>query len=575
MAVPFVREGDSLVANEGGTRLRLRPGPSTRAGGLVGDKLLERSSYVLIATGVPEEAERSTLRISGLEVPTSREEGTVVANINLGHEFGKVQFELQAGGYTLINAVAEVTARYLDPVEDFNAIKDDIARIAHNLAYSIWKQATHEGGAQYEGPQGAPEWLALLRASWSRIARTLAMIDRDPNKRLRSVRRERVPGRVRSLDRRSLSWLAQDASAWAECPPYSKVGSVQVRGKRVTPERVLSRDREVSLDTQANRELRFALGRVDRRLRSVLKQMGQLSALHFAAGQKEQYELELHRIKRGIQLHTELGFLRNVGSLTSGRKTSHVSRSDPRYRSVFEDLSRLSWGISLGVGGTAIEMPLRETWELYEYWVYLFIIGLFTEWGWKPESQGVVLAAYGDGALTVDLLRGKPSRVEFEEPTSGARATLVFHKNFPARDEVRGPGLGARSSRRNVDIFLTFQIGQFVYRAVLDPKYQVEKDECGCLVASEDAIDDMHVYRDAVGRWKALPGGGRLFEPFLNAAIAVFPSHSEECARRHRFARSIEDGVGALPLLPENEDTAPWLLPQFIGLFSEGRLEIP
>ena len=41
-----------------------------------------------------------------------------------------------------------------------------------------------------------------------------------------------------------------------------------------------------------------------------------------------------------------------------------------------------------------------------------------------------------------------------------------------------------------------------------------------------------------------------MFNPIVDGAFAIFPAPDSVCVERHRFSRSIPDGIGAIPLLP-------------------------
>lgn len=569
MSARFAPTEDGWIASEDGFVFKIR-----RLGGAPQtETLIESNRYLLAVRGLDEPTQYS-IRINTLGVPSWCEEGSVMAEIALRHEFGDLQIELVRDQHAVAEVAAEVRPRYLDVEDDFSRIREDLASSSHAIAYSLWKQATHRAFPDFTVQPGVPEWLQMLREVWTRIRRTLLRVERDPHSALEIVYSVRSAVRATGTDHRTVAWLAGNPQAWDVVKPTQSIGHIFAGGKHLVPSSTLNREREVTVDTPPNRALRYWLRRIEKRVKSVLEGLDRVSSLHFAHGQRDAYAQQLHQIHRGIERHTVHGFLREVSDAEVTPAPLHAARADPRYRQLFRDLSLLSWGVTLGVAGRPMRMSLRETWELYEYWVYLYIVKLFTEWGWETVSQNVARVDSADGSIVVDLPRGEAGTVRFRDEPGKRQATLTFHSVFPSRDEHAGLGLGARTSRRDVDILLHLQAGQDVFRAVLDPKYRAELAD-GCLVAPLSAINDMHVYRDAVGRWVVAPGGGRRFEGILDAAVAVYPSRDELCASHHRFCRSIEDGIGALPLLPPSDSDKSQLLEAFIRNFAQGLLEAP
>jgi hypothetical protein len=563
--VALTPAADAWSGAEHGIKFKVRP----LQGGIEGQTLSENAKYQLLVK-FPADPGDSHVRVGGLSLLMWREGNLLVGQLVVGHTFGAVVIEVWRGGQRVAGATIDVQPRHLDVEGDFSLIKLDLDRISFSLAYAIWRRAHQQAFPDFKVPQGTPEWLALLRNSWARINRALREISRDPNTELLHIYEVRPAARVGHLDERGLRWLAQQSGAWTSSDEPFPVASVLVDGRFITPERALTSRREVTLDTPANRALKYALNRLEMRLRRVLQAIEDLPAKHFAVGDKTEYVSQLRQILRDSQHYTAHGFLSSVEarSATSPQHL-HVLRADPRYRQVFRSLGVLQWGVLVNIAGPITEMSLKDTWELYEYWVYLFVLGLFVKWGWDCVAQGVLSVSQPGAPILLDLARGERSQTQFEHvDTESGRyslATITFHREFPSRRANPGLGRGALTVTRNVDILVEIESAGEVRRAVIDPKYQAEEVD-GCLTCPSGAVDDMHVYRDAVGRWEMGALGKRHFVRSLDAAVAVFPSRHEECASASLFFNSLSDGIGALPLLPPS-DQEPKLLPEFLAEF--------
>lgn len=572
MVVRLQQAGAAWEGADGGITFHLRPADADAP---VAAELLEGSRYSLAVSGSPADPTVG-LRVHGLPHKHTLRQGLLLADLHLGHEFGDLQLQVVRGPQILAEAVVGVGARYLDVANDYVAIHADLERIAHGLAYDVWRQAAQAAYPDFTVPPGTAEWLALLSFLWERIKSGLAAIERDPDQELRDIYEIVPASRARGLDQRGMRWLAQHPEAWELFPTAPPVAAVPLAGGHAVPVRALSRRREVTLDTSANRLLKARLRRIERRLARVAAEVHQLPKAHFAAGRKGAYRDRLLTMLRQSQRTTLHGFLRDVSDVpVPASRSTHVARADARYREVLRAASLLEWGVLQGVGGEPLLMSERETWQIYEYWVYLYLVSTFDTSVWRCRAQTAVRLA-DDASVVVDLARGRDSEVQFETIAPGPKTvvTLTFHKIFRSRDSVRlGPG--ARSVQRDVDIILEVQAPGLILRAALDPKYQVAEERDGCKAAPLGALDDMHVYRDAVGRWAMGLAGSRVFEPTLDVAVAIFPSRDESCAAAHRFCRSLVDGVGALPLLPRTDTSQPRLLDKFVQRLAEGVLEAP
>lgn len=560
-------DGQAWSGADGGVDFRIRP----VGGAPTGPALWENSNYHLLVSlpaGPPTEG--AEIRVGGLPLRTWREGDLLLGQLETGHTFGALRVDVLVGGAVVAEASVDVQPRHLDVDADFAHMKADLDRVSYSLAYAVWRRAHHRAFPDFTVPPGTPEWLAMLRTSWSRIARALREIADDPNTELRRIHEVRRAEHVGLLDMQSLRWLAQQPSAWASQATPFPVASLEVGGRFIAPERALAVRRRITVDTPANRALKRSLSQLELRLRGVLRSIEALPAKHFAAGDKEAYADQLRRVLRDSQHHTVHGFLRNVDAqAVASAKGVHAIRSDPRYRQVFRSLAVLQWGVVSDVAGSVAEMSLKDTWELYEYWVYLYVLDLFAEWGWDCVAQGALTTSQPGAPIVVDLVRGVQSRATFErtDPGTGeySLANVTFHRQFPSRRANKGLGQGAMTVTRDVDILVEVESSGSVRRLVLDPKYRAELvDEL--VSCPPSAVNDMHVYRDAIGRWEMGAAGARHFVQALDAAVAVFPSHDEAAAASSIFYESLDDGIGALPLLP-SDGTGPQLLPDYLAAF--------
>jgi hypothetical protein len=491
--------------------------------------------------------------VGGLSRAGVRRFGTeLIADLRIGDEFGRLEIGLTDGGRTIARVDVEVRPRYLDPDQDFKVLQEDLELISYSLAYALWRQAFVRMYPGARVPPGVAEWLAMLRYQWDRLAKGVLAIERDPNKDLETIIQILPPHLPARVDARGLQWLAMHPNAWTEgdwAPPifFERFGD-----KKGSPIQLPDSRKRVTYDTPANRALKAELSRLASRLGRAIVQVNKVRQGHFSDGQRREYLNQLQHMHRQVRRLIRAEYLREVQArMPANTAQLHVVRADPRYRSVFNHLRALRWALVHEVRGAAFEIGLKDTWLLYEYWVFLHVIRSFIDTGWTCVSQGIATVS-ATGTLTVDLQRGEKSLVSFERGAPTALlARLIFHQAFE-RKPAGSSGIGSLTDRRDVDIYLEVVGAGRHLRIVLDPKYRREPTATGGYAPPAAAVNDMHTYRDAIGRWVRAPGNMHNFQRVLDAAYAIFPAPADASFTKHPYWRSLPEGIGAVPLMPGN-----------------------
>lgn len=556
MTVPLRSGVSGWVAEENGVRFTLAPiGPEP-----AGPHLIENRTYQLVVEAPPGLNEAS-LSIGGVSVdmvPSTWRGTVLVQTLVLRHEFGNLRIRLSKGAALLAECVAEVRPRYLDAETDILNMKRDIQEISTSLAYSVWKNTFRTMYPDLSVSATGPEWLSILRALWHRLLVTLREIERDPHQAL-VARRVVVPvDRAGKIDNRSVRWLSKNPAAWAKVARPGRRASVPYQGEHAVPTEVSVPRREVTYDTPPNRVLKKRLRALNARIAGAVETVSEIPKGHFAYGRKIDFRNHLQELSVDLAKATGAKYLQSVGAPDAYSPASiHVMRADPRYREVLRITNLLDWGLTTTVKGRAVEASLRQTWELYEFWVFLYVLKWFDTECWECIEQGVLrIDNPAKPILRVDMERGVETQTTFQrrDLASGtvSRVELTFHASFPCHPQVDDdPVLGSMTADRDVDILLRVQHGvEPASLFALDPKYRV-MDEGACRICPSAAVDDMHVYRDDIVLWSMLPGSGVLeVERALDGAYAVFPAVDDPCHRLHRFITGWENGVGAAPLAP-------------------------
>lgn len=552
LKVPLLPVGDGTVTAKGPDIEFLlwdSSGPLDASGALT-----ENSSY-LLTVNAPN-AKKPELLVGGLVASGEfrRTGSQLTGEVALGNEFGVLELTLVDQAVEVCTAWIEVRPKYLDLEQDFQAMQADIQEITNGFSYSLWRQTFLDRYPDAAKEGAEIEWIFILRSLWRRIATILQSIERDPQDDLLWTREVVPAGRARSVDAASLRWLAKRSDVWEPVPAGSSVPGIRI-GDQVAAPRMADVPRAApTYDVPANRALKEAIVGLERRVRRGARAAEALP-LTWSAVQQRSYLQQLGRISRQARRFARAPFLSEVSDAPGLRHTRiHAAIADARYRTLFQLIDLLEWGLVDAIKGPPAQAALKETWQLYEYWAYLYVVGLFVSAGWRIDRNDLLRKGADRGTLLL-LSADRETTCVFTQrrgPGEMSRVSLTYHRKLGA-DQVL-------TIERDVDIFLDATGPGGHIRVVFDPKYRcVRSGSSGPLTCPSSAVDDMHVYRDSIGSWAPKPGGGRLFSRFLDGAFAIFPSHDEQTFASNLYSRRVADGVGAFPLLPGGEQ-APKLL---------------
>ncbi len=446
---------------------------------------------------------------------------------------GEVRFEVVADGSAALAAGIEVRPGKLDYRTHFRAMQAEIEAICRALLYRTPGVVRARRSATASDGPSIAEYLSLIEALFADLARNVEAILRAP--RLRLVRRDRVVdvSRARGGSAGSAAWVVRTPSVWGPAKAAT-VPLLPLPGRRISYRAVREAVPETDANIPENRLLFHVLTTLRRRLRRLV---GMPEHREFEdSSQGRMCVLLLRRVE---------GWLRSplFSALSSSffAPDAEPMMLDPRYLRV----QRIHRDLLRGLGdlkGRPFEVSLRDTPELYEYWVYLKLVAVFRSLGFAPVDP-FPAGSLSEDALTVALGRGLDFAVRLASP-DGQRATLFYNRTFTTR---RRASL-THDMRPDAICEVETPSGRRMW--AFDAKYRRILDG-GCWSPTQEDIDQMHTYRDGIGR---LREDGR-FERLLDGAFVLFPAAWDEAYLKHRFHRSVVHGIGGFPLMPGDERT--------------------
>lgn len=199
------------------------------------------------------------------------------------------------------------------------------------------------------------------------------------------------------------------------------------------------------------------------------------------------------------------------------------------YAAVFRLASQYRRGFSFDWDHPLLTLPPRETWQLYETWCLLMVLGALGDLGWNCTPAQEVFAVR-EGRLTLTLAVGCLSQIALRS-AQGQTLTLTYNRTFAE---------GHESLTHTMRPDITLSDGERIW--ILDAKFKPYSEPGE---ESED-INQMHAYKDAIigSRGRSVARAWCLYAGLTGAA----PSHIT-------YGRGAETPIGALCLRPGSAET--------------------
>jgi uncharacterized protein len=546
----LTRKGQVLQGEEHALRLRLRL-IGGRAWPADGDYVPEESQLLIEAADL-EGAGPPDIELHGLRgVAPEYVDGCVrVMTVQLGSTLGFLPIEIAVGTRRAF-AEVEVRPKKLDYQTHYLAMKSQLEELAQNLLVHSWQAAVERYGLAPSEDRTPAELVSLLNQLWAEVRRAFELIALDPHRDVVSEFDIADASRARQVGPESLADLVRQPSFWVEHPPDTPpLPSTRTlpSGLRVTPVRVLEDRTELSYDTPPNRVLKAGLDLVRRHVGLAIRLVHEgLPAGHFALAAEEPYTALLDELSRGLGAMMRNDFIAQAGTASSTDFAQHTLEADPRYRSMVKLLKMLTLGVSPVITGRAFTVSVREVWELFEYWTYLSLVSELIWRGWEPMDADETFKAERRG-LVLDLARGAESLIRMSKGEDVV--ALYYQRSVKSRLSPKTGALQSRTHAMRPDVMVESRIGDIGRLAVIDAKYRLDVDGVG---PPQSAIDDVHVYRDGIGRYEPRPDGSYAFLPALDIGIVAFPGPDPEAFAGSRYEDSLRHGIGAVCCLPGME----------------------
>ena len=464
--------------------------------------------------------------------------------INYGNEVGRseIQFSYQIGEETKRFTFSfEVLSTKLNYHEHWRKIIEDIESEYKMLSLDFMKRTFHGFTPDTDGESIDLIWWSVFQKEQDKfITACRSIIDRPRHRLhgrevyLRADKLKRVPSVVENE-------VAEHRMDFAYL--YRVEEQIQ------------------SNDTQENRFLKYALQQITSKYDALKKRIETIR--NYSVEQKEQMDKMLQTLKH-LGCHP---FFRTVGKFKGFNQESLILQRATGYSQVYRTWNMLKRAYSLNDG--IYRLQSKDIATLYEIWCFIEVSHIVRDQlGLTQDNLDHQNRMEMNGIFTWELGKGEHSKILFKKDNVELAELMYNPKHTETDNDITGiNNMVARTVPQKPDIVLQLTKNDLhrdmKMTYLFDAKYRIRgKDSNGVDNPPDDAINQMHRYRDAIyyKEYESAP----LKKEVIGGYI-LFPGDGETAdVEVSKFYKTIgEVNIGAFPLRPK-DDRNRELLEHFI-----------
>lgn len=464
--------------------------------------------------------------------------------LNYGNEVGRSEIQLiyQVGAETRSFVFSfEVLSTKLNYHEHWKAIIEDIEQEYRMLSLDYMRRTFHGFSPDASGETPEIIWWSVFANEQKKFIKACKNIIDRPRHRLHGKETYKRADKLTFVPSCIENELAEHR---ADCSHLYRM-----------EERVWTND------TKENRFLKFALGQITDRYEILKKR---IEAIKNASDvMKEDMQATLATLKH-LQRNP---FFRTVGNYKGMNQESLVLQKATGYSQIYRTWSLLHRSYSLNDG--IYRLQTKDIATLYEIWCFIEVSHIVKEkLHLSDEDIDHRNRMEMNGLFTWDLGKGEHSRILFKKDDIEL-AELVYNPKSTERENlsagIKDWTVPTVPQKPDIVLQLTkndLQEGmKMTY--LFDAKYRIDgKDKNGVDVPPEDAINQMHRYRDAI-YYKDYQSDALKKE--VIGGYILFPGDGEPAVvAESKFRKTIDEvNIGAFPLRPKDTHNRQ-LLERFI-----------
>lgn len=434
----------------------------------------------------------------------------------------------------------EVLSTKLDYHEHWRTIVEDIEREYRMLSLDYMRRTFHGFSPDQNGEHPDIVWWSMFEGEQQKFIKACKSIIDRPRHRLHGeevyLRADKLKQTPHNIENRLAEHRKEPAYLYR------------------VEQHILSND------TQENRFLKFALHQISKRYEDLRQR---IEAIKTASGTMKSAMLATSETLKRLQHHP---FFRTIGRFKGMSQESMVLQKATGYSQVYRTWNLLRRAYSLNDG--LYRLQTKDIATLYEIWCFIEVSHIVkAQLHLDDEDVEHRNRMEMNGIFSWELGKGEHSRILFRK--DGVElAELVYNpKNADTEnDNVGMKDLVVPTVPQKPDIVLQLtknDLQQGMKMTYLfDAKYRIDGKDKGVDVPPEDAINQMHRYRDAI--YYKDYNANALKKEVIGGYI-LFPGDGEpNDVAVSKFYKTIKEvNIGAFPLRPKDVENRK-LLENFI-----------
>lgn len=434
----------------------------------------------------------------------------------------------------------EVLSTKLDYHEHWRTIVEDIEREYRMLSLDYMRRTFHGFSPDQNGEHPDIVWWSVFEGEQQKFIKACKSIIERPRHRLHGeevyLRADKLKQTRHNIENRLAEHRKEPAYLYR------------------VEQHILSND------TQENRFLKFALHQISKRYEDLRQR---IEAVKTASGTMKAAMLATSETLKRLQHHP---FFRTIGRFKGISQESLVLQKATGYSQVYRTWNLLRRAYSLNDG--LYRLQTKDIATLYEIWCFIEVSHIVkAQLHLDDEDVEHRNRMEMNGIFSWELGKGEHSRILFRK--DGVElAELVYNpKNADKEnDNVGMKDLVVPTVPQKPDIVLQLtknDLQQGMKMTYLfDAKYRIDGKDKGVDVPPEDAINQMHRYRDAI-YYKDYDANALKKE--VIGGYILFPGEGEpNDVAVSKFYKTIKEvNIGAFPLRPKDVENRK-LLEDFI-----------
>ncbi len=333
--------------------------------------------------------------------------------------------------------------------------------------------------------------------------------------------------------------------------------------------RYLVKKKKLSFNTPENQFLKMVLTRTSNELLQFQERLKENYGIDSDSAISASFILEISNWRRPLEEFLNRPFLSEVSVFSGLIGESLVLQQQTGYAKIYQVWQELKLYLELFGGVTS--MSMKSVSDLYEVWCLLEIKNLLHDLGF--EDTGLVGKKVINRGIEKSFSLSHFAAFCLKR-CDGVEVNIYHEPTFKAPNKKNQQGIFSFTTKQIPDIFIEviFSTGEKLCW-IFDAKYRISDDSDDQDLIPEDAINQMHRYRDALIRLfnEDAIGEERKSRPIYGAYV-LYPGWFDQSHGYNPYEKSnLDVGIGGFPLVPGKDNI--WLAQFFKDIFGESPIQ--